>query len=476
MLQALRVRDFRLLWTARLVSVFGTWLLVVAVPAHVYALTGSLLATGMTLAAEYLPVLLVGPFAGVLADRCDRRRLMIATDVIRAAVIALVLLARTPETLWIVYLALLGESLATVLFNPAAQAHTPSVVGRGPLLTGANALNALTGGVVGLMAAPLGGLLFATSGIGTVIAADIAGYLVSAAAIAFTRPRPREQQSSGPERRVLRELRDGLDFVRRSPALRGLIAAGGVYFFANAALTALLVPFGMARLGGSTQVGYLLSALGCGYLVGAPLSRWIVERVTARTAIGVGQALVGAGFLVMFTASSLPVVLAATALTGIPGVTVAVALQTWRQRATPEPFLGRVTAAFLAAEAAVTLAGSLAGPALSDTASLSVALNTASAAVVVAAAATFWLMPGLPPLDDRRPGLPRVRLFMIESLRGRRPASPGSPRRRCRACCVRPPRHLPTAPPGRPPRAIGSRPARGAPASGDDASGRSAPR
>ncbi|WP_406315588.1 MFS transporter [Streptosporangium sp. NBC_01639] len=404
MLEALRIRDFRLLWAARLVSTFGTWLLVVAVPAHVYALTGSVLATGSTLAAEYLPMLLAGPFAGVLADRWDRRRLMIVTDLIRAAVIALVLLARTPETLWIVYLALIGESLATVLFNPAAQAHTPSVVGRGPLLTGANALNALTGGVVGLVAAPLGGLLFATSGIGAVIAVDIASYLASAVAIAFTRPRPREQRAPGPERRVLRELHEGLDSVRRSPVLRGLIAAGGGYFFANAALTALLVPFGMARLGGSTQVGYLLSALGSGYLLGAPLSRWIVERVAPRTAIGAGQALVGVGFLVMFNAASLPVILAATALTGIPGVTVAVAFQTWRQRATPEPFLGRVTAAFLAAEAAVTLAGSFAGPVLSEMASLSVALNAACAAVVVAAAAAFWLMPGPSPVDDRRPG------------------------------------------------------------------------
>lgn len=74
MFQALRVRDSRLLWAGDLVSDLGSWLLVLAVPAHVFLVTGSLRATGLTLAAEYLPILLLGPVAGVIADRCDRPR------------------------------------------------------------------------------------------------------------------------------------------------------------------------------------------------------------------------------------------------------------------------------------------------------------------------------------------------------------------------------------------------------------------
>ncbi|GLI02904.1 MFS transporter [Phytohabitans aurantiacus] len=79
MIEALRLRDFRLLWLARLVSLLGSWLLIVAVPAYVFALTGSLVATGLTLAAEFLPSVLLGPIAGVLADRWDRRSAMLAT-------------------------------------------------------------------------------------------------------------------------------------------------------------------------------------------------------------------------------------------------------------------------------------------------------------------------------------------------------------------------------------------------------------
>ena len=66
------MRNFRFLWSGRAVSMLGSWLLVMAVPAHVYALTGSVFATGLTLAAEYLPALLLGPFAGVLVGHADR--------------------------------------------------------------------------------------------------------------------------------------------------------------------------------------------------------------------------------------------------------------------------------------------------------------------------------------------------------------------------------------------------------------------
>jgi hypothetical protein len=69
MLGALRIRDFRLLWSARLVSLLGPWLLVIAIPAHVFTLTGSVAATGLTVAAEFLPVALLAPVAGVIADR-----------------------------------------------------------------------------------------------------------------------------------------------------------------------------------------------------------------------------------------------------------------------------------------------------------------------------------------------------------------------------------------------------------------------
>src|SRR2546430_17635257 len=79
MLQALRIRDFRLLWAGGLVSSLGSWLLTLAIPTHIFLVTGSLRATGLTVAAEYLPPLILGPGPGGFADRGDRRRLLIGT-------------------------------------------------------------------------------------------------------------------------------------------------------------------------------------------------------------------------------------------------------------------------------------------------------------------------------------------------------------------------------------------------------------
>ena len=142
LLQALRIRDFRLLWVGGLVSALGSWLLILAIPAHVFLATGSLRDTGLTLAAQYLPVLLLGPVAGVFTDRWDRRRLMIATSLFRAAAVALMLLGTSPGRYWVLYAALIAESGGGVLYVPAVRARTPAIVGTGTLLSSANSLNA----------------------------------------------------------------------------------------------------------------------------------------------------------------------------------------------------------------------------------------------------------------------------------------------------------------------------------------------
>src|SRR5215472_9760232 len=171
MLQALRIRDFRLLWAGGTISYLGSWLLVLAVPAHVYLVTTSLAATGLTLAAEYLPVVLLGPIAGVLTDRRDRRSVLITANLFCALAVAAMLLALAPGRYWIFYIALIAESGGTALAVPALRARTPAIVGTGPALNSANSLNTLSNGVVRLIGGPAGGILFAALGIRTLIAA-----------------------------------------------------------------------------------------------------------------------------------------------------------------------------------------------------------------------------------------------------------------------------------------------------------------
>ncbi|MEV7628563.1 MFS transporter [Actinoplanes sp. NPDC089786] len=362
--EALRVRDFRLLWPARLISQLGTWLLVVAAPAYVFELTGSVAATGLTLAAEFLPPLLLGPIAGVLADRWDRRRVMIAADLLRAAAVAMLLLVDSPGTVWLVYAALIVENVGAVLFNPAAQAHTPAVVGTGSALSSANALNGVTDGAVRLIAAPLGGALFAVAGFAPLVIVDAGTYVVSAILILCTSRRAAVPSATRPR------IRAGLAFIRRSPVVRALLLVSTVFLAANACLSALLIPYGMTVLGGSAQIGLVISALGVGFLIGAPVMRALVDRLRPGHLLGASLAATGLGFVALFSSRSLPPALVAAVAIGLTGSITLGATQTTMQRVTPAEVLGRTSAAMFTAEAAATLFGALAGPALAAATSI----------------------------------------------------------------------------------------------------------
>ncbi|WP_052685127.1 MFS transporter [Lentzea aerocolonigenes] len=360
------MRDFRFLWTGRAVSLLGSWLLVVAVPAHMYAVTGSVFAAGATLAAECLPVLMLGPLAGVLVDRWDRRRAMIAADLFRATAVAAMLIG-TPAA---IYLALVAESVGAVVFRPAAQAHVPAVVGPDGLAA-ANSWNATTDGVVRLAGPTLGGVLFAWAGFEAVIALDVASYLISATAIAFTASRPIARTPDGPA-------------TKTPPLVRRLLPLTGVFLAANAALSALLVPFGMNNLGGSAQVGTVLSALGIGFLGGAVLVRWL-DRIQLRTVLATAQLATAGGFVLLFNAKDLTSAMVAAVVIGMFGSVTVVAPQTAVQRRVENHRLGRISAIFLTVEAAATLIGAIAGPWLAESVSLHVAAMTAAAITATSA-------------------------------------------------------------------------------------------
>lgn len=360
------MRDFRFLWSGRAVSLLGSWLLVVAVPAHMYAVTGSVFATGATLAAEYLPVLVLSPIAGVLVDRWDRRQVMIAADLFRATAVAAMLIG-TPTA---IYLAVVAESVGALVFRPAAQAHVPAVVGP-DRLAAANSWNATTDGVVRLVGPPLGGVLFAWAGFEMVIALDVASYLISAAAIAFTASRPITRTPS--------------QSTTKTPQLvRRLLPLTGVFLAANAALSALLVPYGMTNLGDSAQVGTVLSALGIGFLGGAVLVRWL-DRIQLRTVLATAQLATAGGFVLLFSANDLTSAMVAAAVIGMFGSVTVVAPQTAVQRTVENNRLGRISAIFLTVEAAATLTGAIAGPWLAESVSLHFAAMTAAAITAASA-------------------------------------------------------------------------------------------
>ena len=159
MLAVLRQRNFALFWLGQLISVFGDWILLVALPFYIFDLTGSALATGAMFMASNLPRVLLGSVAGVFVDRWDRRRTMIAADLSRAALMLTLLTVHSVHWLWIVYLVAFTQATIAQFFNPAKNAVIPLLVGETDLIA-ANSLNSLSSELTRLTAPALGGLLF----------------------------------------------------------------------------------------------------------------------------------------------------------------------------------------------------------------------------------------------------------------------------------------------------------------------------
>jgi predicted MFS family arabinose efflux permease len=396
MLGVLRNRDFRLLLVSQLLSNTGDWLMLVAAPYFVFELTGSTMATGLTLTAESVPAILLGPVAGVFADRWDRRRTMIATDLLRAASVLAMLAVHDRGSVWILYLALIVEASFSRFFNPARRALVPNVVGRGPELSAANALSQLVGGVIRLVGGPLGGVLYVLSGFRYVVVLDVASYLVSAGLTVAIRSRPGRRPveatppGAGKRARFGAELRAGLGHVGRSAELRVLFGVTGLFLTGNAMLTALLVPYlGGVLHAGAQSLGVLFGTLGLGFVLGGPVSRLVTDRSRDRATIATSLAVLAAVFAVSFNIPHLAWDVALFTLIGPPAVCFLVTADTSVTRRTPDRIQGRVGSVYLALQGAGTLLGMILGSVLGervgvvDTMDLAAVLIAASAGVAL---------------------------------------------------------------------------------------------
>ncbi|MDP9369847.1 MAG: MFS transporter, partial [Chloroflexota bacterium] len=227
MLTVLRQRDFSLLWFAGLISLTGDWMLVVALPVTVYELTGSALATGGILISNKLAALVLGSVAGVFVDRWDRQRTMVVANLVRSPILLLLVAVDSAERVWIVYVVAAALSAVGQFFRPAENALLPRLVGEEHLVP-ANALNALNDNLGRLVGPALGDLVAAWAGLGGVVAADVASYLIAAGMIAAITTTTRPERTPLPDAAavtdtwaaVWREWLAGLRLIRDHPALR----------------------------------------------------------------------------------------------------------------------------------------------------------------------------------------------------------------------------------------------------------------
>ena len=242
----LAIRDFRLLWLGQIVSNFGDSLTGLAILLLINHLTnGSATAIALGAIVQAIPLVTIGLIAGVYVDRLDRRRIMIASDIMRAVMVLGFILVATEDRLWLLYLIALIQASIGAFFSPARMAFVALVVPSKGLLA-ANSLSQtsrIIAGVLGMAAA--GGLIGVLGEYWPVFAIDSLTFFLSA----FFILRVSTRQSAVAEAikqgasAVMDQLKAGLRLMFSSRILRGTVVAMGVTMLGLGAVNVLLVPF-----------------------------------------------------------------------------------------------------------------------------------------------------------------------------------------------------------------------------------------
>ncbi|MET8642809.1 MFS transporter [Streptomyces sp. NPDC004675] len=341
-------RDFGIFWAAQTLSVLGDSFALIALPLLVLEATGSVARMGLLTAVGGAASVLAGVFAGVVVDRVDRRKLLIACDVVRMLLYAVVpLVWFAGPRVWLLYAVLPLCEAVGMVFSVAYVTVVRGLVDADAITAANGRLNA-TAAAAGV-AGPLGaGIVAAWAGPAAAVAVNAASFGVSALCLAFVRFGRTVPPTPGPAPQGLwRDLLAGASFLRRHPVLRALTVLLALFSFLELGLNDLLIYHLKHDLGqGDGAVGTVLAVGALGSITGALL----VARIRRRLGFGptwigavavCGCALAGIGW-----ARDVPAVAVLTAAF-LGGVGVAgTCSMSLRQQVTPEHLLGRVTSAF----------------------------------------------------------------------------------------------------------------------------------
>ncbi len=317
----------------------------------------------MIVTGTILPAVVLGPFLGVYVDRWDRRRTLIATNVVQAVVVAalsgLVLTGEASLSLLFGLVLLLGTG-ATVV-RTATGAIVPTLVAVEDLPP-ANGLLSVSGSLNQVVGLSLGGIVVALFHVAAAIEYDALTFAAAAALLLLipATPRAARDPSQGPPPRFREELGEGLRFIRAHRFMLEIIAIGVIVNFFGNGLAAVVAPYASFVLHGGAEVyGFLGAGVAFGAFVGAALVgradlRASVGRYTFLGGLGIGGSVLGLGLVGTFPlAMSLMLALGATlSVTNVP-ISVAI------QAKVPSRLLGRVGAAFGALVSATGPAGPL---------------------------------------------------------------------------------------------------------------------
>jgi MFS family permease len=338
------VPNFRRYFGGQIVSLSGTWMQTIAETWLVLQLTHSGVAVGLAAALQFTPMLLGGAWAGLLADRLPKRRLLMATQA-GMALPALALLALTLSgtiALWMVLLCIFVRGALNAIDHPTRQSFLVELVGRERLVNAVSLNSALVNGARTIGPA-LAGIVIATVGIQYCFALNALSFLAMIGAL-----RGMDRTALEPAPRAAREpgqVRSGLRYVRRTPELwipLLLAAVVGTFTFNLPVLLPLLASFTFG--GGASAYAVLTTAMGLGAIAGAVANG---ARSGVRPALLAGAAI-AFGLLVLVLAGAPSTALAALALVpvGAASVVFAASINSALQLAVEPAMRGRVMALF----------------------------------------------------------------------------------------------------------------------------------
>ncbi len=388
----LRKRAFVYIWSAQLVSTIGDALTSLAAGIIVYRLTGSALSVGLMLMATAVPALVFGLIAGVVVDRFDRKRIMIAADLLRAAVVFTIPFLVHVNVIWL-YAAVMLSASITQFFAPANDSVLPEIASEEEL-GAANSIMAIAQFGSTAVGFALAGLLASSQSIDAVFWIDSGTFLFSAFMISLVRVAPLVVEELTTVREMIRNLSFGAKFIARTPILRSLNLIKAPILVCFGLQNVLLLPFAITALHATEfEYGIQEGLTSIGFVFGSLLMARFSDRLREGQWLVLSWAGMGCFGLLYALQSSVWAAIGLISLSGALNAPSFVAGRLVNQRHTPREMRGRVFSTSGVISTVLFLVGmGLAG--FADVIDVRI-MFLASSAVVIAAGLITAVLPGL---------------------------------------------------------------------------------
>jgi len=345
---SLRQRNFRLFWFGQMISLTGSYMQSIGQTWLVLELTHSAFQLGLVGALQALPVLLFALVGGVLADRWPKRRVLFCTQAAAMiqALLLWALIATGTVQLWHVYVLALLLGLTNCLGRPTGQAFVVELVGRADL-PNAVALNSSLSNLTRIVGPGLGGVIIAVSGVASLFLLNALSFIAVLAALALINSRDLHAQAprhtnAGARQTTWQSLREGVDYVRNTPAVSLVILVVGLVLLFGSNFNVVLPFFATGVLhAGATGFGFLSGASGVGSLIASLWLAWRNQKPTI-TRVLIGALVFGVLEAVFAVSRIYPLSLALIASVGGAEIVFTTLAVTMLQTVAPDHLRGRV--------------------------------------------------------------------------------------------------------------------------------------